>query len=52
MQVQGFAGQKEQNEAVIREIRRLHADAGISYDQIAVLFRTNAQPGTVYPSAV
>lgn len=45
VQVQGFAGQKEQNEAVIREIRRLHADAGISYDQIAVLFRTNAQPG-------
>lgn len=43
--VQEFKNQKEQNLAVIREIRSLHEDAGISYDQIAVLFRTNAQPG-------
>ena len=42
---QGFVTQKEQNMAVIREIRKLHGEAGISYDQIAVLFRTNAQPG-------
>ena len=43
--VQEFATQREQNLAVIREIRKLHGEAGIPYDEIAVLFRTNAQPG-------
>ena len=43
--VREFADQKEQNLAAVREIQKLHGEAGIPYDQIAVLFRTNAQPG-------
>lgn len=40
-----FKNQSEQNLYVIREIRRLHQEAGVPYEQMAVLFRTNAQPG-------
>ncbi|MCC8028509.1 MAG: ATP-dependent helicase [Lachnospiraceae bacterium] len=39
-----FHNQREQNLYVIRTIRDLSLD-GVPYDEIAVLFRTNAQPG-------
>ncbi len=43
--IREFTDQKEQNLSAIREIQKLHGENGVSYDQIAVLFRTNAQPG-------
>lgn len=42
---QQFKDQREQNLYVVREIKRLHQEAGVSHDQMAVLFRTNLQPG-------
>ena len=40
-----FRNQKEQNAAVIEEVRKLHQDCGVPYEEMAILFRTNAQPG-------
>lgn len=42
--VKAFPSQREQNRFVIDEIQRLHTEGGIPYSDIAVLFRTNAQP--------
>ncbi len=39
-----FASQREQNGFVIDEIRRLNRVAGVPFEEMAVLFRTNAQP--------
>lgn len=41
--VMEFAGVKEQNKKVVEKIITLH-EKGISYNEIAVLFRTNTQP--------
>ncbi len=40
-----FPTQREQNRALISEILRLHREEGIAFHRMAVLFRTNAQPG-------
>ncbi len=40
-----FKNQREQNNYVIREIMRLRQEEDIPYDEMAVLFRTNSQPG-------
>lgn len=43
IQIRQFPNQREQNLYVIQEMNRLH-QAGIAYQDMAVLFRTNVQP--------
>ncbi len=43
--IRSFRHQRQQNEFVLAEIHRLHREAGIPYEEMAILFRTNAQPG-------
>ncbi len=42
--VKRFPTQSEQNRFVIRSIEHLNREAGIPFSEIAVLYRTNAQP--------
>ncbi len=43
--LRSFATQREQNAYVIETIQRLAREEGVPYDEMAVLYRTNAQPG-------
>ncbi|MCD8148044.1 MAG: ATP-dependent helicase [Clostridiales bacterium] len=43
--IEEFKNQREQNLYVIRTMQELNRSAGVPYDAMAVLFRTNAQPG-------
>ncbi|MCD8216651.1 MAG: ATP-dependent helicase [Clostridiales bacterium] len=43
--IEEFKNQREQNLYVIRMMQELNRSAGVPYDEMAVLFRTNAQPG-------
>ncbi|MBR1593171.1 MAG: UvrD-helicase domain-containing protein [Alloprevotella sp.] len=43
LQLMETASDRDESAKVAREVNRLHRKAGIGYDDIAVLFRTNAQ---------
>ncbi len=43
--IRSFATQREQNAYVIETMRRLAREEGVPYEEMAVLYRTNAQPG-------
>ncbi|MCD8365449.1 MAG: ATP-dependent helicase [Clostridiales bacterium] len=43
--VKSFSNQREQNLYVIRTIQELNRSVGVPYDEMAILFRTNSQPG-------